>query len=115
MQLQEPESSPAVWKTGLNSGAGGGKGTQQRKWEAGFPSHLSKEFNITKRAFSFTVHVGLAWPLSISVVNPSRQKVLPSQKEGFRGEHSGAKGRAFTFDHKCVEAVKDTEGNLGLL
>lgn len=101
----------------LNSSAGWGKGTQQRKWEAGFSSPLSEEFNITKRAFSFSFEVpmGHAWPLSISVVNPSRRKGLLSQKEGSGGEHSGSKERAFTFDHKYMEAVKDTEGILVLL
>lgn len=56
--------------------------------------------------------MGWAGPLSISVVNPSRQKGLLFQKGDSGGEHSLAEGRAFTFEHKCMEAAKDTEGTL---
>lgn len=93
-----PASSPAVWTTDTRIQVQVGEKLPGRKNKRQiFPLIYVNSLTWQRETSALEVLMGYAWPLSISVVNPSRQKGLLSQKECSGGEHSRAEGRTFTL------------------
>lgn len=91
-----PVSSSAVWTTDTWIQVQVGEKLPSRKNKRHvFPLIYVKSLTWQRETSALGVPMGHAWPLSISVVNPSRQK--GSQKECSGGEHSRSKGRAFSL------------------
>lgn len=92
-----PASSPAVWTadTWIQVEVGEKLPSRENKRQV-FPLVYVKSLTWQRETSALGLPMGLGWPLSTSVVNPSRQKGLLSQNKCFGGEHSWAKGKAFS-------------------